>query len=61
MFIPRHPECKICVHFRPETGSVHCLDCGAGENFEENIDDQQPDDDALMAIYANMEEANEDP
>lgn len=59
-FTGRHPECIDCKHFKPNSGSVHCLSCGAGEFFEEKIHDEQPDDEELMDIFAYMESQNND-
>ena len=60
-FQGRHPECKDCKHFRPHTGSVHCLNCDAGEFFEEKINDQQPSDQELLNYYYfSMEREDDD-
>lgn len=53
-FYGRHPECSECKHFKPDTSSVHCLGCGAGEFFEEKIDDHTPDDEELMEMFSHM-------
>jgi len=59
-FPPKFPECRDCKFFRPETGSVRCLPCGAGEYFEEKIEDRQPNVDELMEMFKNMTGAHED-
>lgn len=53
-FTPKYPECTICKNYRPETGHVRCLPCGAGEFFEEKIDDRHPDNWVLMEMFKNM-------
>jgi hypothetical protein len=59
-FNGRHPECRDCKFFRPNIGSVHCLPCGAGEFFEEKIDDHQPDEEELMILFTHMDGCNDD-
>jgi hypothetical protein len=59
-FPPKFGDCTICRFYRPETGSVKCLPCEVGENFEEKINDRQPDDDELMKMFANMRGTFED-
>jgi hypothetical protein len=54
-FTGRHPECRQCVHFKPNAGSIHCLNCGAGEFFEEKVDDEGPDEDDLRIIFSSMD------
>lgn len=56
---PRHPECLQCRKFDPERLNRHCLPCGAGEFFEEKVDDDSPDDQDLMGMYEGMMDNDE--
>jgi hypothetical protein len=55
-FKPRHKDCPSCKHFKVDRPSAKCLPCGAGEFFEERVDEDngEPSDSFLMAIYAGM-------
>jgi hypothetical protein len=59
-FPPKFPDCTSCKIYRPETGAVKCLSCGAGEFFEEKVDDHQPNDNELMEMFRNMRGGNGD-
>jgi hypothetical protein len=61
-FKPRHRDCPACKHFRPDRVSATCLPCGAGEFFEERIDeeDDEPSDGFLMTIYAGMSDYDDE-
>lgn len=48
---PRFPECRDCRFFRYGNTSPKCGDCGAGESFEEIIDEFDPDEDDLMQAF----------
>jgi Zn ribbon nucleic-acid-binding protein len=56
----RYPECKDCKHFDPTTLSIKCLRCGAGEYFEERIDDDDPSDEEMMILYGKMSRDEDD-
>jgi hypothetical protein len=51
---PRHPECRDCKFFSETRITRRCLNCGAGEFFEQKFKDRELNDDELMAIYSGM-------
>lgn len=56
---PRFPECRECRFYSPRKFLSICLRCGAGEYFEERIDDPAaPTDGELMNLYRKMDREN---
>ncbi len=51
---PRFSECRECRFYRYGNTSSKCGGCGAGEFFEEVIDDFEPDDAELMEAFRSM-------
>lgn len=45
---PRFPECLTCQHFRPANTAKACKGCEAGEFFEEELEELDPDEDVTM-------------
>lgn len=54
----RHDECTACRFYQPDRPSGRCLPCGAGENFELLINDEEPDENELwkMCVESSDEE-----
>jgi hypothetical protein len=57
---PRHPECRDCKFFSSTSVSSRCLPCGAGEFFEEGIEERTPGIDELFKTFRIMSEFNYD-
>lgn len=52
----RHPECVDCAFFKPSGPSVQCLGCGAGEFFEEAINDAMTaDEEEMRRVFKQMD------
>jgi hypothetical protein len=52
---PRHDDCRRCVFWNARRLNVNCLRCGAGEFFEEKVEEKAlPDADELQEIVAGM-------
>jgi hypothetical protein len=52
---PRFKECLECVHFQIGNTSPKCRGCDAGEFFEEDIDELDPDTDAFLNDFKDIE------
>lgn len=52
---PRHDECRTCVFFNARRLSAKCLRCGAGEFYEERVEEQAlPDEDELRELFSKV-------
>jgi len=57
VFHGRFLECRDCRFLLRDRPSPICVRCGAGEFFEERIDDRQPTESELMKILKGMGDA----
>jgi hypothetical protein len=57
---PRFSECRECKFFKPFVNTRRCKQCGAGEFFEEKINENFPNADDLMDIFKDMSEEDYD-
>jgi hypothetical protein len=47
---PRFSECHECVHFDPKRIKRECLGCRAGENFDPNVEVEEPTEADLYSM-----------
>lgn len=56
----RHPECPSCVHYSPKRIGATCIPCGAGEFFEERVDQHDYSESKMLINMANMKDSGDD-
>ncbi|SER26497.1 hypothetical protein SAMN05216548_11425 [Faunimonas pinastri] len=59
-FKPKFEDCRDCRFYSPSRPSPLCVRCGAGEFFEERIDDDLPDERELMTYLSRMEDNDDE-
>jgi hypothetical protein len=59
---PKFSDCQGCRFYLRNAvlEPRRCKACDAGEHFEPVINDQQPDDNELMRMFARMENDSQD-